>query len=423
MNTICINFYTSIAAGPKSSKSWLKFDDAIVRGNSYKESDGVLSTLPSHDKFNDNMMATSTQIQNISTYLEPNQNSIMVSSPVHEEKSPVSKLIKVDKISPQTYNDNEETSKMSTTDFSNYISEIKRMSCSEVMGNSSDVQEVNCNLEPILISDSDSDKELNVPDRVGVDSLLANFEKNNMIKRRNENDSPSDDGNINTETDPTTFQLLNSQFSIFLSSQLLDENLKKKYELDKNKKSNVVRIAKRTKKADDNVYDKISKFKLRQKAIVNKTTNNEYLNYLRIRKFEYIHKKYGNFIFNLTAFYNCSGLFQIYFNDERIRELLNLNSCQWLALRNILSKVKKFEYKSHDKNAIRSTLLHRLLFYFFRTTPKVANINIMLDKYSDNVVFCTRKCSPSDNISSDIVKAINPAIRLRMLKESRMLKK
>lgn len=153
----------------------------------------------------------------------------------------------------------------------------------------------------------------------------------------------------------------------------------------------------------------------------------EFLHYINILN---ISSKMQNMIYSLeqnltqlnintTLQHQCNGNNRIIVTGNAIKLILKLNDEEWGAVHAVLSALKEFQFDSKQCAPKTESLLHRTMYYLFKTTPKISNVYIA---YGDQDFETARVFLKPYLLNENVTTAIDPYILSKMKATALQLK-
>lgn len=183
---------------------------------------------------------------------------------------------------------------------------------------------------------------------------------------------------------------LNSQNSIFLSSQLQrvlsnaeppsdDQtgNTSDEEEIIHVTPDQALRSQSNVEEPHGSAVDPIALYQV--PARYNNVDNNiEFLNYIDIGAVEIqlmgssgarynVGSQYNDWVTKLNFINDCNHLT---INGQATRKIMKLNDAEWTAIQEILNRIRKFSYNVWASEPIKEGIMHRCLYYLFKTSSK-----------------------------------------------------
>lgn len=172
----------------------------------------------------------------------------------------------------------------------------------------------------------------------------------------------------------------------------------------------------------------------------NSISNNAFhtfLHYIDIENVSYRFKMFANAYQNRQANnynelndiktilnYQCNGVNKITINGESTRKLLKLSYKEWSAVQDLLKMIGEFSYNSKATEPPNATILHRVLYYLFKTASKFSNVLIEYreeDMESVRVINASYAINPLKR-NRDLSKVIDPLVLMHIKHKREHLK-
>lgn len=117
-----------------------------------------------------------------------------------------------------------------------------------------------------------------------------------------------------------------------------------------------------------------------------------------------------------TLQHQCNANNRIVVRDEALKFIMKLTDREWAAAKAILTKLRTFWFDSnHTVEPMDGSVLHRTMYYLFKSTSKISNVHIA---YGDSDLETVRVvCKPNvftENITSNIAPFALAAMKAKV---------
>lgn len=113
--------------------------------------------------------------------------------------------------------------------------------------------------------------------------------------------------------------------------------------------------------------------------------------------------------------FNVSGHHRIILNGESTRKLLKLSDIEWSAIQEILNYIRTFTYDSFSNEPFEDSILHRCLYYFFKTASRFSTAIVeRYDENGDNIYTYSSTLKLPKKKRTDVKNVIDPYVLSQM---------
>lgn len=112
-----------------------------------------------------------------------------------------------------------------------------------------------------------------------------------------------------------------------------------------------------------------------------------------------------------TLQHQCNGNNRIVVKGDALKFILKLTDKEWNAVLSTLSAIETFQFESKSTEPTDGSLLHRVLYYLFKASPKISNVHIA---YGDQDLETARVFHEPQHFNENVTSAISPFILSRM---------